>query len=153
MDAYNKKLAKGLVEAYDLAMALGVYEDRVARKADDFAEHMFRSVDCGAVGNQLVVEPNGDISFCHASSAYTIGSVRNPEFIVFDHPEILKWEQALPLWNPRCQDCPAIAICGYGCFHHVLELEKPLEEGDGQFCLHTKAVMEYLLWQLYEHVR
>ncbi len=151
MDAYNRALAEGLVNAYNLARKIGVYEDRVARKVDDFSDHVFRSVDCGAVGNQLVVQPDGSIAFYHASDAYNIGSVYDPKFRIFEHPVIREWEKTLPLFNPRCQDCPAIAICGYGCFHHVLELGKPLEEGDEQFCLHTKAVMEYLIWKLQEY--
>ncbi|MEI8103304.1 MAG: radical SAM protein [Candidatus Moraniibacteriota bacterium] len=148
LEAYNDMVATGLVEAYQLARNIGLHEDRVGRKAEDFIYHSFKAVDCGAVNNQLVIQPDGLIAFCHASTEYNVGSVRDPEFRIFGHPAIQAWEDVLPIHNPKCQSCPAMSICGYGCFHHMLELERPLADGDDQFCLHTRRVMDFLVWDL-----
>lgn len=145
---YNDMVATGLVDAYQLARSIGLHEDRVGRKAEDLALHSFKAVDCGAVNNQLVIQPDGVIAFCHASTDYNVGSVHDPEFRIFGHPAIQVWEEALPIHNPKCQTCPAMSVCGYGCFHHVLELDRPLAGGDDQFCLHTRRVMDFLVWDL-----
>lgn len=150
LDDYDDLLASNLVDAYRLARSIGLYEDRIGRKATDFSEHSFRAVDCGAVNNQLVIQPDGNIAFCHASTDYDIGSVHDSDFRVFGHPDIEKWESVLPIHNPKCQTCPAMSVCGYGCFHHVLELGKSLEDKDSQFCKHTKQVMEFFVWDLWE---
>lgn len=150
---YNSVLAQKMVESYVVARDIGIYEDKVARKIDDFINHVFKSVDCGAINNQLVVQPDGNIAFCHASDDYNVGSVSDPDFRIFGHPDIEAWESALPINNTACQDCSAMAICGYGCFHHVRELEEPLAGKDIQFCQHTKAVMDFLVWDLWEKMQ
>lgn len=148
LEEYNSVLAQRMVEAYVVAREIGIYEDKVARKVDDFIDHSFKAVDCGAINNQLVVQPDGSAAFCHASNDYNVGSVADPNFRIFGHPDIEAWEAALPINNPACQSCPAISICGYGCFHHVRELGRPLSGKDTQFCRHTKTVMEFLVWDL-----
>jgi uncharacterized protein len=153
LEVYNGLVAYGLVAAFQEARRLGAHEDRVGRKVEDFVDHLFKAVDCGAVNNQLVIQPDGAIAFCHVSTEYNVGSVHDPEFRIFDHPAIQEWEAVLPVHNPKCQSCPAMSICGYGCFHHVRELGRPLDEGDDQFCLHTRRVMEFLIRDLLEKTR
>lgn len=153
LEECNSVLAQKMIEAYVVAREIGIYEDKVARKVDDFVDHSFRAVDCGAINNQLVVQPDGNIAFCHASNDYNVGSVTDSDFRIFGHPDIKVWEDSLPINNPFCQGCPAMSICGYGCFHHVRELGRPLADKDNQFCRHTKAVMEFLVWDLWERSR
>lgn len=152
-EEYDRLLAKGLIEAFEVARDIGIYEDRVGRKADDFVHQTFKSVDCGAVANQLVVYPNGNIGFCHASDDYNVGTVFDQNFRIFHHPKIEEWKNALPINNPDCLSCPAISICGYGCFHNIIETDGNLSDKDRQFCLHTRTVMEFLVWDLYEKAR
>lgn len=153
VETYGKTLAAGLVEAFCIGRDIDLYEDRVGRKVDDFIAESFRAVDCGAVGNQLVVFPDGGIGFCHASEDYRVGTVFDPMFRIFQHQRIEAWKAALPLRQPMCLTCPAISVCGYGCFHNVLEAGKPLEDRDTQFCLHSRTVMDFLVWDLYEKAR
>lgn len=150
---YDRTLATGLVEAFQVARRIGLYEDRVGRKVSDFVNESFRAVDCGAVGNQLVVFPDGGIGFCHASENYRVSTVFDPDFRIFDHPRVEQWEEVLPLNRPDCLECPAISICGYGCPHNVLETTGSITDRDTQFCLHSQAVMDFLVWDLYEKAR
>lgn len=147
---YNQLLATGMVDAFETARTIGLYEDRVGRKINDFINEDFRAVDCGAVGNQLVAFPDGGLGFCHASENYQVGTVFDTDFRIFNHPEVEQWRAALPLNQSHCLACPAISVCGYGCFHNVLENGQPLESRDIQFCLHSRTVMEFLVWDLYE---
>jgi uncharacterized protein len=153
LDEYDDMLSRNLVEAYRLARDIGLHEDRIGRKVSDFIDHSFKAVDCGAVNNQLVIQPDGSIAFCHASTDYNVGTVTDPKFRIFGHPAIQSWEDVLPIRNPKCQTCPAMSVCGYGCFHHVLELGRRLADKDSQFCKHTRAVMEFMVWNLWEKTR
>ncbi|MCX6738846.1 MAG: radical SAM protein [Candidatus Parcubacteria bacterium] len=150
---YNNVLIDGLIEAYKVARDINIYEDRVGRKIEDFVFQTFKPVDCGAVYNQMVVYPDGNIGYCHASQDYNIGSVFDDDFRIFKNKKIEPWLKALPIFNPKCSNCPAISICGYGCFHNVSELGQDLSLGDLQFCCHTKKVMEFLIWDLYKKMQ
>lgn len=149
---YDEVVTAGLIEAFKEARELGLYEDRIARKAEGFIKHTFSAADCGAVGNQIVVQPDGQIAYCHASEEYNNGSVFNPNYFVFDEPAVANWKQSLPINNKLgCQDCSAISTCGYGCFHHTQELgNSPMEKRDEQYCLHNRRTFEFLVWDLFE---
>ncbi|MCR4275851.1 MAG: radical SAM protein [Candidatus Parcubacteria bacterium] len=149
---YDEDVTTSIIKAFKEARELGLYEDRIARKAEGFISHKFNAVDCAAVGNQIVVQPDGRIAYCHASEEYNGGSVFDVNFFVFDDPGVAIWKQSLPINNELgCQDCSAIATCGYGCFHHVQELGgSPLEKRDEQYCLHNRRTFEFLVWDLFE---
>jgi uncharacterized protein len=149
---YDEIVTAGLIDAFKEARELGLYEDRIARKAEGFIDHKFSAADCGAVGNQIVVQPDGGIAYCHASEEYNGGSVFDPSYFVFDEPGVAVWKQSLPINNGLgCLDCPAISTCGYGCFHHTQELgSSPIEKRDEQYCLHNRRTFEFLIWDLFE---
>ncbi|KKQ55793.1 MAG: Radical SAM domain protein [Parcubacteria group bacterium GW2011_GWA2_38_13] len=147
---YEKIVVEGLIEAFKTARGLGIFEDRVGRKVADFIDGVFTTCDCGAISNQLVIQPNGEIGFCHASNKYNIGSVADKNFMIFDHPRVELWKKALPIYNPLCKDCPAIAMCGYGCFHNVEEQNEDVNNLDLSFCLYSRAVLDFLIWDLYK---
>lgn len=147
---YAERAASGLVEAHRVARALNMTEDRMERKVNDFADGIFKYADCGALGNQLVVNPNGDIAFCHADGKYVVANVSDTTFNMFDIMRDHAWRQALPINDERCHNCAAVSICGYGCFHHVVDRGLPVSEHDDVHCLHTKAAMEHLVWSLYD---
>lgn len=151
--AYDQMLAVGLVDAFRTARKIDLYEDRVGRKVSDFINESFRAVDCGAVGNQLVAFPDGSLGFCHASDDYCVSSVFDQDFRIFNHPRVEEWKGALPINRPECLACPAISVCGYGCQHNVLEMTGSIVGRDEQFCLHSKAVMDFLVWDLYDKTR
>lgn len=152
---YDEIATTSLIEAFKEARELGLYEDRIARKVEGFIDHKFSATDCGAVGNQIVVQPDGQIAYCHASEKYNGGSVFDPNYFVFDEPDVAVWKQSLPINNELgCQDCHAISTCGYGCFHHVQELgSSPLEKRDEQYCLHNRRTFGFLVWDLFEKAR
>ncbi len=152
---YDETVTAGLIEAFKEARDLGLYEDRIARKVEGFIEHNFAATDCGAVGNQIVVQPDGQIAYCHASEKYNGGSVFDSSYFVFDEPGVAAWKQSLPINNQLgCQDCSAISTCGYGCFHHTQELgNKPSDKRDEQYCLHNRRTFEFLIWDLFDKMQ
>lgn len=147
---YIAMAAEGMIAAHKLARQLGMTEDRVERKIGDFADGVFKYADCGALGNQLVVNPDGGVAYCHANGDYVIGNVSDPNLNVFDFMRDHEWRWALPIHNAHCLDCFALATCGYGCFHHPVDRGLSVSDGDDAHCAHTKATMEYMIWFLHE---
>lgn len=152
---YDESATINLIEAFKEARNLGLYEDRIARKVESFIDHSFANADCGAVGNQIVVQPDGQIAYCHASEEYNGGSVFDDSYFVFDEPGVLEWKKSLPINNKLgCQDCSAVSTCGYGCFHHTQELgSRPVDKRDDQYCLHNRRTFEFLIWDLFEKMQ
>ncbi len=149
---YDDTTTNGLIDAFKVARFLGMYEDRIGRKLDSFVNKEFVISDCGAIRNQLVIQPDGNIAFCHASDKYNSGSVFNEDYCVFNDSKISLWESVLLINNLRCQNCYAISTCGYGCFHHVQELNKNLMDGDEQYCLHNLRTFEFMIWDLFDKI-
>lgn len=149
-DKYAQTAAEQMVFAHILAREWSMSEDRMERKMRDFADRLFKYVDCGALGNQLVVNPHGEIAFCHADSAYEVGHVDDSSFNMFGKMQDHEWRKALPIYMEDCQSCPALSICGYGCFHHATNRGLPVTAMDDVHCAHTKKAMEYLIWALYD---
>lgn len=152
-ECYDELLVNGIVTSFKKARDLGIYEDRLGRKVTAFVNHDFVFSDCGAINSQLVIQPDGMIGFCHASRAYNVGSVFDEGFLIFDKGQIGKWRSSLPIYNQDCQRCAAVSICGYGCFHNVVEETGSTEKGDKQFCAYTKHFMDFLIWDLYHKSR
>jgi radical SAM protein with 4Fe4S-binding SPASM domain len=150
---YDRLLAVNLIKAFQRAAKNGIYEARIGRKAIEFVRNGFIFTDCGAVNSQLIIQPDGKIGYCHASRKYDVGSVFNQEFSVYDKGEIKAWREALPINRKGCLTCPAISICGYGCFHHVLEDRGDVSFRDTQTCSYTKKLMQLLIWELYKNTK
>ncbi len=152
-EKYDDLITKGLIEVFKYGRRVGLYEDRMMRKVEAFVKGYFYASDCGAIKEQLVIQPDGNVAFCHASEEYNMGNVFSKKPVDFNHPILKRWEKRVPLNNPLCQDCFAISICGGGCHHNVRELVRPADESkvlDEGFCKHTKETMEFLVWDLYQ---
>ncbi len=147
---YDRLLTKNLLESFRRTSKYGMYEARIGRKVIEFVRRSFIFTDCGAINSQLIIHPDGQIGYCHASRKYDVGSVSDPKFSIYDKGQITTWRNSLPIFRTGCLRCPAISLCGYGCFHHVIEDKGDVAFRDTQCCSYTKNLMDLLIWQLYE---
>ncbi|MFA5061366.1 MAG: radical SAM protein [Candidatus Pacearchaeota archaeon] len=141
-----------LIEASDFANKNKLYEDRIQRKVKAFnrTEHPHFK-DCGAIGNQLVFYPEGNIGVCQAylgCKKPLVGNVskdkENP-LKILENKVLKRWSDRQPINISECKSCPAIGICGGGCaFNSEVKYGK-LEKMDKTFCVHTQKILEWLL--------
>ncbi|MDD4995270.1 MAG: radical SAM protein [Patescibacteria group bacterium] len=130
----------------------GLYEERVMRKVRAFVDQEPMYADCGVVGRQLVVAPDGRIGVCQdfvKPRTYFPRSVYDVE-----HHDLLEalfadWRDRSPFFMPQCRDCLAISICGGGC-----PASAELKTGsrynlDERACHHSKQILEWLVWDAY----
>lgn len=122
-------------------------EYQLERKHLAMLERRYFPTDCNGYGNQLVVEPTGQVGNC----PFIRGDMANvhdagPDFRIRTQPVVRQWRARLPLYNPSCAPCDAKSICGGGCAWNALELKgDPLALDDGA-CMLTRKVFDQLVW-------
>ena len=151
-DINFEKMNTNLFKAYEYLNSKKIYEDRINRKVESFMKRQIKVSDCGAIGNQLVFFPNGDVGICHAfQNKYIIGNVKNLESdIVANNLDLKLWANRTPFNIDECKFCPAIAICGGGCPHNAYVQNGSIFTTDKNFCIHSKMALNWLLNRVYK---
>ncbi|MQB02221.1 MAG: radical SAM protein, partial [Actinobacteria bacterium] len=122
-------------------------EYQVERKHLAFLERHYFPTDCNGYGNQLVIEPSGQIGNC----PFIRGDMANvhdlhPDFRIRSQPVVQRWRARLPLYNPACSPCDAKSICGGGCAWNAMELKGDPLAIDDAMCLLTRKIFGRLIW-------
>ena len=123
------------------------------RKLKPFVERKLHLKDCGAIGNQIVLAPNGDIGPCHAfihSKEYFNHSVYEDKINLQDDPIYKEWSERMPINIKECQDCPAIGVCGGGCPYQAKITKGSIWKLDDRMCQHNKKFLEWAIWDAYD---
>lgn len=121
-------------------------EYQMGKKVKAFFKKQFFPIDCGGYGNQLVIQPNGEISNCPFLSN-NFGNVKNcnKNFRIWKTLLVREWRKRLPIYNQFCRDCKAITICGGGCPWNAKEINGNISKKDDAMCIFTKKVFDYFI--------
>jgi uncharacterized protein len=145
---------RALQECYLASKAIGVYEDRLGRKVDAFNKKgSVYHKDCGALGHQIVIDPDGSIRPCQAffgSKSHILGHVNthSPQDIL-ESDELASWTRISPLQRQQCRSCPAVGMCGNGCVFDSEMRHGSLYEVNESFCYHTLEALQFCLKEAY----
>lgn len=155
-----------LIRAFKRLREAGIYEDRMMRRVRPFLERRMHLKDCMGVGGQLVVAPSGRVGPCQAFLG-----VDDPRYFPFDIRELAEggdrlnsadiyaeplfdeWRHRFPLNMRACADCAAISICGGGCPYAAQVTEGSIWEVDARVCSQAKNILDWMIWDTYEHMR
>ena len=149
---YYAKATACQIAAFETFREVGIYEDRVMRKVKAFINRELMYADCGVVGNQLVVAPDGQIGVCQEfvkPRTYFQGSVLNPESDPIADGLFVNWKKRSPFFMDRCIVCPALGICGGGCPANTEITTGSRWNSDELACTHSKAILEWMIWDTY----
>ncbi len=153
---YDEKASQAIILAFKKFRELGIFEDRIMRKVDAFVKGEIHAFDCGASGGgQIVIAPNGQVGICHGylgNRKYFPTTVYDLIFDPEKNSTFKEWSFRSPLSMSQCQKCPALGICGGGCPLNAEFEHGSIWELDQRFCVHTKASLEWLIWDLYEQI-
>lgn len=154
-DDYYRAAVECQIKAFKRFREIGLYEERVMRKVRAFVDQEPMYADCGVVGRQIVVAPDGRIGVCQdfvKPRTYFPRSVYDAE-----HHDLLEtlfadWRDRSPFFMPQCTDCLALGICGGGC-----PASAELKTGnrynlDERACHHSKQILEWLVWDAYAKI-
>ena len=154
-EEYYEKASQFIIDSFEVFRKVGIYEDRIMRKLNCFANAQIYFSDCGATaGGQLVFTPDGRVGVCQgliAEKEFFVTDLNDAEFDATKHPVWQEWATLSPLNNPECFDCEALGICGGGCpvNARALHPERGLNCKDERQCVHAKKTLEYLIGDLY----
>lgn len=151
---YDRKAAKFLIDAFTKFRQSGMYEDRMMRKVKSFVKSEVYPFDCGACGgNQVVFSPTGKAGICHGylhDKKYFPTSVAEKDFDPQKDGVYQEWAKRSPLFMEECQSCEALGICGGGCPMNADILSGSIWKMDERFCVHARATLKWLVWDLFE---
>jgi len=147
---YYVRAAQCQLAAFERFRELGIYEERVMRKAKAFIDRRPLYADCGVIGNQLVIAPDGRIGVCQdfvKPRTYFQGNVLDPDPDPVADGLFRDWRRRSPFFMEQCFGCEAIGICGGGC-----PASAELKTGsrwnlDERACPHSKLTLEWLVWE------
>ncbi|MEM4330751.1 MAG: SPASM domain-containing protein [Candidatus Pacearchaeota archaeon] len=141
-----------VLEAFDFLRNKGIYEERIMRKLRPFVEKEFHLKDCGAIGNQIVISPDGRIGPCHAfisSKEYFNHDVFEDNIDLLNDSVFLEWSKRMPINMEKCKNCAAIAICGGGCPYQAKITKESIWDLDERMCEHNNLFLEWAIWDAY----
>lgn len=151
---YTETATRRILEYFEKARELGLYEDRIMRKVRAISKGFLHPFDCRATGDQLAVSPDGSLGVCHEGVGcknFFFGKV-SKDFIFSEHPVIKEWGNRSPLTMPQCFNCPSLGLCGGGCTYSAFLRHGTIWAVDEKFCRHSLVVLEWLIWDVYSRL-
>jgi len=152
---YLRDASDFIIYAFEVFRKHGIYEERMMRKITPFVESKIMLYDCGGCGQQLAVSPEGKVGTCHdclRGDKHIAASIFGDGFNPRDNAVFLEWSKRSPFNMPECYDCEVIALCGGGCPSDA-EIESGSIWGlDTRFCIHSKTVLKWMIWDQYSHI-
>ncbi len=149
--SYTEKATIRMLEYFEKAREIGLYEDRIMRKIRAISNGRLHPFDCKATGAQLAISPDGSLGICHEGVGcknFFFGKVSS-DFVFADNPLIQEWGKRSPLTMPQCIDCPSLGLCGGGCAYSAYLRHGTIWSVDDKFCKHSLAVLDWLVWDVY----
>lgn len=153
---YSKLANNFIIDSYKKLKGSSIVEGSINRKINSYYNGEFKFSNCAAIGlNQVTIKPDGTVCICQGCTKISEYSLENIIDFCFDDMINTKnqiWISKAPIMNPKCLTCSAIFICGGGCFLEAKQLFKNKRELDLPFCLHSKAMLEWLLNTSYDEI-
>lgn len=148
VEPYYHQAARAVID-HSYTQPIPHFEYQMEKKVLAFEGQNFFPVDCTCYGNQLVIQPDGQISNCPFSKTW-LGQVRGvgSNFRIWEQKVVQEWRQRLSLHRSS----EAKALCGGGCAWSVNELEgNPVAE-DKSSRVFSEEVLDELIWLRYKQL-
>lgn len=152
--SYTEHATKRMLEYFEKARDIGLYEDRIMRKVRAISRGVLHPFDCRATGAQLAISPDGSLGICHEGvgcNSFFFAKVSR-DFVFADNPLVQEWARRSPLTMPQCFTCPSLGLCGGGCAYSAFLRHGTIWAIDDKFCKHSLAVLEWLIWDIYSRM-
>lgn len=143
-----------MIECFDYLRKNGVYEERMMRRVKAFVEEGAYLRECGALGNQIVIFPQGEIGICHAfinDENFIFGNIYDSKFNLEQIPNFDKWKIRFPFGTKECYKCSAIGICGGGCPYEAYVSQGDALGQDKRSCKANLKILEWMIWDAYKN--
>lgn len=148
VEDYYRKASRGVIENARKQSRPG-FEYQMEKKQASFDQRDFYPVDCTCYGNQLVIQPDGQVSNCPFHKAQ-LGHIKNTgsDFRIWNQPIVKEWRKRLPLYHYG----EAKAVSGGGCAWSSIELKGNLLAIDDSSQIFSEEVLNELIWSRYDRL-
>lgn len=145
---YYKKASRGIIENAKKQDSL-YFEYQMEKKQKAFDSGAFYPVDCTCYGNQIVIQPDGQVSNCPFYKA-NLGHVRSVvgNFRIWNQEIVKEWRKRLPVYHTG----EAKALSGGGCAWSSIELKDDLFAVDESSKIFSEEVLNELIWSKYDRL-
>lgn len=149
LNSYYRRASRGVIENARRQQQPG-FEYQMEKKQTAFDTKDFFPVDCTCYGNQLVIQPDGQISNCPFTKTW-LGHVRgvSKDFRIWNQSIVKKWRERLPLYHSG----EAKAVCGGGCAWSSEELKEDPLAADDSSRVFSEEVLYELIWSRYDKLQ
>ncbi|OGD42231.1 hypothetical protein A2567_00120 [Candidatus Azambacteria bacterium RIFOXYD1_FULL_42_11] len=136
-DLKVEKYAEQMIKIFEFAVKNKIYVDQLAKRFSPLVTGSFRFYACKLLGEQKTFYPNGEETFCTKIDSLNNSQKYNLEY----------FQSVIPINNEFCQNCPAIGICGGGCFWDgITRFKNGVDERE---CILNNRLLEHFLWNIY----
>lgn len=150
----SKESAKKAIETFKICREKGIYEDTVTRKIKAFVEETPIITPCAAAGNEISVDPDGNLGTCPAFLGTEMFPITLDDNINLEkNKEFIKWGKITPLLRKGCHDCIAIGLCGGGCPYNAHHNHGDVSAKDDFYCEYAKDVTKWMLKDAYKIIK
>lgn len=146
LENYYRMASRGIIKNALNQKNVG-FEYQMEKKQTAFDNKNFFPVDCTCYGNQIVIQPDGQISNCPFFNA-KLGHIKKvgDNFRIWNQPIIKEWRKRLPLFHPG----EAKALSGGGCAWSCKELKDDFLAIDDSSKIFAEEALDELIWSQYE---
>ena len=134
------------IHSFELARRRGLYIEHIMRRIRPLVTRKVRVKDCGACGNRIVSDVDGNIGICEGLIGNPTYFRKREDFNEVKKDEVFKaWARRTPLTMKGCVTCPAIGICGAGCVNNALLQNGDIFSPDNYICRSSRAFIDWAL--------
>jgi len=146
----TEKLARELIDTFELVRDRGVYAEHIFRRVRPFVERQPRLKDCPSCGAKLLVTPDEKIGFCEAFMESGKYFYDMSSFDRFHNDGYIEWSRVAPILREECLRCACVAICGGGCPYDAYSLHGDINSPDSLRCEQSHILLEWLVRDLFK---
>jgi sulfatase maturation enzyme AslB (radical SAM superfamily) len=148
---YCRAAARGVLSGLaNIAEDGGSYEYQLEKKLALVQSGAPFSVDCTCYGNQLVIQPDGQVSNCPFLRRDQGHVLSLPDaFMIGRTKTVQEWRSRLPIFSDEVlADGANEVLDGGGCAWGSFEVHGDIAARDTNNALFTKEIVHELIWQL-----
>ncbi len=132
-----EKYTEEMIKLFDFAIEKKIYIDQLAKRFSPLINKKFRFYGCKIAGEQKTFYPSGRETFCTKIDSLENSSKYNLKY----------FQENIPVNNDFCKGCPAIGVCGGGCFWDgIMRYKNSVDERE---CILNNTLLDHFLWSIY----
>jgi len=149
VEDYYRRASRGVIENARKQSNSG-FEYQMEKKQSAFDKRDFFPVDCTCYGNQLVIQPDGQVSNCPFYKAQ-LGQIKDvgSDFRIWNQSIVKEWRKRHSLFHSG----EAKAVSGGGCVWSSLELKGDSAVVDDSSQIFSEEVLNELIWSRYDRLQ